>query len=156
MNKIIIIAALVLLAGGAYAVHRIYFEEKEVHCAGFNDGAVTINNTKISVAYARTEDQKAKGLMECLLVPVRSGMYFPFEPATTPSFWMRGMNVPIDIIWITDGRVTGILENVPISTLDDPPMYKPAQPVTGVLEIGAGQALALGITVGNEVIVEGL
>jgi hypothetical protein len=40
------------------------------------------------------------------------GMLFVFDQPAQPVFWMKGMVVPIDIIWLTDGQIVGIERNV--------------------------------------------
>lgn len=72
-------------------------------------------------------------------------MLFLFQqPARTP-FWMWGMLFPIDLIWVSRGRVVGWEENlVPLKSkfhLLFPyflKRYRPLEPVDAVLEVKAG------------------
>lgn len=123
-------------------------------CRDFDETTLQAGTTNISVALAITEVEQSRGLAGCTSIPENSGMYFPYEVPKQVSFWMRGMNIPIDIVWIRDGQVIGVLDHVPpltSKTTIDPPRYKPPQPVTGVLELGAGKAQELGITQGTPV-----
>ena len=79
------------------------------------------------------------------------GMLFIFPGETSPSFWMLGMLIPLDIIWIDSGlNVVGITANVPPhGGSGSPTLYLPPQPVRYVLEVNAGIAHELGIGPGS-------
>ena len=86
------------------------------------------------------------------------GMLFIFPSETSPAFWMQGMLISLDIIWI-DSRlnVVGIASNVPPhSGSGSPPTYHPPQPVQYVLEVSAGVAGQLGIEPGSLVELVGI
>lgn len=122
-------------------------------CHDFNEAKLQINDEIFSVAVARGPTDQARGLIGCQSIPEHSGMYFPYATAAVPQFWMRGMSIPIDIVWISDGQVIGIVPSVPPveKFVVDPPLYRPPRPVTGVLELGAGKAAEYGIVVGQAV-----
>lgn len=125
-------------------------------CRDFDQGRVTIDGVAISVAVAEAQVDRTRGLSGCERIPERSGMYFPYDSKQIPRYWMKGMLVPLDFVWIADGRVIGVTENVPAPTteLDEElPYYKPPAGVDGVLEIGGGQVRELGIAVGDTVTV---
>lgn len=86
------------------------------------------------------------------------GMLFIFPSEASPSFWMQGMLIPLDIVWI-DGRlnVVGVAPNVPPhSGSGSPATYHPPQPVLYVLEVSAGVADQLGIVPGSLVELVGI
>lgn len=123
-------------------------------CRDFRQGKVQVGEHVFQVAYARTPAEHAQGLAGCAALPASSGMYFVFADQRLPSFWMRGMLIPLDMVWIARGQVVGVTANVPAlaDPLDpNPPRYAPPQPVDAVLEIGAGQAARAGITAGSAV-----
>jgi uncharacterized protein len=64
------------------------------------------------------------------------------------SFCMRGMRLPLDLIWISDGRVAGITRNVPPTFRGS--LTSPA-PVDQVLEVPGGFADRYGIKTGDPV-----
>ena len=86
------------------------------------------------------------------------GMLFIFPSETSPAFWMQGMLISLDIIWIDSGlNVVGVASNVPPhSGSGSPPTYHPPQPVRYVLEVGAGVAGQLGIVPGSLVELVGI
>ena len=83
---------------------------------------------------------------------------FVFDAPAPRSFWMRGMQFCIDIIWIENGVIQGAAESVcpePPGTADaDLPSYFSPIPVTYVLEVPAGWLNAHGLGAG--MLVEGL
>lgn len=79
----------------------------------------------------------------------RCGMLFLFGRAGTYGFWMKGMVMDIDIVWLRDGRVVHIEEHVPFTTPEK--QYTPKESADSVLELGSGRARALGITLGDEI-----
>lgn len=122
-------------------------------CPNFKESVLVIGGKELSVGIANTESERVLGLGRCSQVPVGHGLYFPFEEPTLASFWMKDMIIPIDIIWIAQGRVVDIEENVPPPSVNvqeaDLPQYRPPVPVDAVLEIGGGQASKQGITIGT-------
>lgn len=125
-------------------------------CWEFNQEKLTIGRETLVVDYARTPEEQQRGLAGCTSIPDNSGLYFPYNPPFQATFWMKGMLIPIDIIWIANNTVIGIEENVPPpldpTTTKDLPLYHAPAPVDGVLELGAGRAKALNITTGTTVI----
>jgi len=120
-------------------------------CRDFEQAELQINGQPLSVALATTTAEKARGLSGCASVPEKSGMYFVYDTPRQVQFWMKDMLIPLDIIWIADGTVIGIEAGVPPADPadTDPPRYQPSEAITGVLEVPAGQAEALGIRIGS-------
>lgn len=121
----------------------------------FAESGLLVGSQEVFVAVADTPRERQAGLGGCASLPSGAGMYFPFNSPTSTSFWMKGMVMPIDMIWIADGLVVGIESNVaPQPGVPDARLarYSATQPITAVLEVGAGQAAQLGITVGDRVV----
>lgn len=121
-----------------------------------NSKIVKIGKNEIKVEIANTDDKRRVGLSEHTSLADDSGMLFVFDKQNErPVFWMKGMEISIDIIWINDGRVAQITSNAPVpkeGTQDsDLPRYLPNDPVDYVLEIPAGQARKKGIKAGDPV-----
>jgi uncharacterized membrane protein (UPF0127 family) len=106
------------------------------------------------VEVADTPESRALGLGGRDAMAADAGMLFDLGETRTPTFSMRGMRFPLDIIWIDDAmRVYGIEADVPHQP--DVPVaelasYSPAVPVRYVLELNAGTAAAAGIEPGDE------
>jgi uncharacterized protein len=80
------------------------------------------------------------------------GMLF-LLPDDSPSFWMKGMRFPLDILWIRDGRVVDVSADVPPPGDSNAPLptYSPDRPANRVLEVNAGWAAEHGIRRGDAV-----
>src|SRR5574337_1459282 len=109
------------------------------------DGRVTI-----TVEVARTAQEQAKGLGGRSSLPKGGGMLFPFDGAQRRIFWMKGMLIPLDMLWMLDGKIVAIDANVP------PPRPHETPVVVGhvadlVLEVPAGFAQEMGISAGQAV-----
>ena len=103
---------------------------------------VIILNTEIPVEIMRSPKDKARGLSGRAFLAENEGFLFIFENKTRPSFWMKEMLFPIDIIWIADGKIVGIEKYIPIpeegASLSDLPSYTPTSSIDYVLEVNAG------------------
>lgn len=124
-------------------------------CRDFSETQLLIDGSTYKVALADEGVEQNRGLAGCRSIPEKSGMYFPYERPQVVAFWMKKMEIPIDIIWIADNKVIGIEANVPLvdTYMVDPPKYRPPRPITAVLEVGSGKAAEYGIKVGSTVLV---
>ncbi len=105
---------------------------------------------------ARTGAEQAQGLSGRPELAAQTGMLFPMSRDVVASFWMRGMLISLDFVWIgSDCRVADLTQDVPPP--DDPeqttnlPIYSPSVPVRYIFEINAGEVAAFGIEIGDEV-----
>ncbi len=120
-----------------------------------NTVQVTVGTATFNAILADTKEKQHVGLSHHQQLLPNQGMLFPFTPAQPATFWMKDMQMPIDLIWIRDSRVIGIEKNLPIpETMGTTPLPTWASPVPidAVLEISAGSATSLGITIGDPVI----
>lgn len=77
--------------------------------------SVWFTNTasKLDVYYADTADERAIGLGNIVVLEQNAGMLFSYQTESSqPSFWMKQVEYPIDIIWIRQGKVSGVTANV--------------------------------------------
>jgi uncharacterized membrane protein (UPF0127 family) len=105
----------------------------------------------IQLEVPRGERQYAMGLQLRPPLPHLRGMWFPYEPPAVARFWMHRTPEPLDMLFIRDGRVAALETDVPPCMNLPCSSYGPDTPVDGVLELAAGQAAVLGITVGTPV-----
>ncbi|MEX1997630.1 MAG: DUF192 domain-containing protein [Candidatus Andersenbacteria bacterium] len=140
---VIIIVGLLVINGSLNATET---------CRDFSEGKISVNGKTFRVALADNEVERQQGLAGCSAIPQWRGMYFPYTELQEARYWMKGMLIPIDIVWVSQGSVIGIEENVPVideSITLPPPIYRSPRPVDGVLEVGAGKAREYGINVGS-------
>jgi len=107
-----------------------------------------------TVDVADTPTLQRKGLGGRAALAPDEGMLFLYPDKGRRTFWMRGMLIPIDIVWLDNRRVVHIEHRVqPPPTPDTPPpqlsTYEAPVPANMVLEIPAGQARELGLSVGD-------
>jgi uncharacterized membrane protein (UPF0127 family) len=111
---------------------------------------VTRNGVHVfAVELARTDEERARGLMFRKELPEGRGMLFDFSPEQEVSMWMKNTYVSLDMIFIrADGRILRIAENTePLSERT----ISSGGRVRAVLEVVAGTARKLGIAPGDRV-----
>ncbi|MBI4135890.1 DUF192 domain-containing protein [Candidatus Uhrbacteria bacterium] len=114
--------------------------------------SVRIGNTKILVDVAVTPEARAQGLSGRAELGENEGMLFPMGESQVYAFWMKDMRFPLDIIWIRDGRVADISENIPPPKSGEFPVsVRPREPINYVLEVNAGFVEKKGINIGDPV-----
>lgn len=117
---------------------------------------ITINDTEIKAEIVKTETEREKGLSGRTNLSQNSGMFFIFDTKNVkPVFWMKGMLIPLDFIWISDNKIVQIDKNVQPPDQNTPDnklsTYSPSQPVDYILEVNAGFSDTNKIEVGNVV-----
>ncbi|MDP3901511.1 MAG: DUF192 domain-containing protein [bacterium] len=112
---------------------------------------LTIVGHNFEVEIADTIASRTKGLSGREQLADNRGMYFIFDKPAIYSFWMKGMNFPLDIIWISDNRVVGFMKNALPDDSDKPDIYTAPGLVDRVLEINAGLVERLDIRIGDVV-----
>jgi len=119
------------------------------------DMEIKIGDARITAQVAHTEAERERGLGGIDALGERDGMYFIFDEPALPSFWMKDMKIPIDIVWISGGKVIGFEENVDPQigvTELNLKLYKPLDFVNNVLELRAGAVGVFHINKGDAVI----
>lgn len=114
-----------------------------------NHRVITLSGQQIDVELATTPDEQRVGLGKRAALADGYGMLFPFPPNSTPTFWMKDMRFPIDILWIRNSVVTGIESNVPAD--DGAIRYSPKEPIDSVLELPGTWTQRHGTSVGDRI-----
>lgn len=119
--------------------------------SGDNLKEMKIGGKSLKVEVAKTTEEHEKGLSGRDSLLKDQGMLFFMPADSQPTFLMRGMKFPLDIIWINDSRVVGISENLPPPTSSNENLspYKAPEPVDWVLEVNASFAKENNITPGT-------
>ncbi|MFM7676292.1 MAG: DUF192 domain-containing protein [Synechococcus sp.] len=105
---------------------------------------------------ARSDREQSWGLQLRPPLPPLRGMWFPYDPPARARFWMHRTPEPLDMLFVAEGKVVAIEAHTTPCPRLPCRSYGPDDPVAGVLELAAGQAAALGITVGTPVRIEAL
>ncbi len=109
--------------------------------------------TVVVAQVADTPATREQGLSGGETLPTDQGMLLGFPDAGQHGIWMKGMLIPLDIVWLDErGTVIHLIEEAPIpSNPDDLPVYTNLDPAKYVLELAAGTVADTGLRVGAEV-----
>ncbi|MGA3292061.1 MAG: DUF192 domain-containing protein [Candidatus Microgenomates bacterium] len=117
---------------------------------------LTIGSKTITVQVADTEAKRQQGLSGISSLDASSGMLFIFDTkGVVTTFWMKGMLIPLDMIWIANGKIIRIDKNIPVPSPNTPDnnlkRYSAGKPIDYVLEVNAGFSDKNNIKVGDSV-----
>jgi hypothetical protein len=109
---------------------------------------LSIKGVLLQVEVADTPDEQSKGLSGRANLAENEGLLFVYEQPARPSFWMKEMNFPIDIIWISsDKKIAEVTAKVSPDTY--PQSFRPQKEIRYVLEVSAGTAERYGWLAGD-------
>lgn len=116
---------------------------------------VEIGDLVITTEVACTDEEQAQGLSGRGRLALGTGMLFPF-PDDAPHFmWMKDMEFPLDMLWISaDGTIVHTEEYISPETF--PESFSSPVPSRLVLEINAGIISSSGVSVGKKVVISPL
>jgi UDP-GlcNAc:undecaprenyl-phosphate GlcNAc-1-phosphate transferase len=127
----------------------------------YDKGKVLIkDNVRLNVLIPLQRKYYIKGLagFEQNDLKDNEGMLFVYQDYVKPTFWMKGMVMPIDIIWIRDNEIVGIEQNVAVpknnNNINMLRKYYPPQPINYVVEVKAEFAKNNQIKVGDKIEIE--
>ena len=113
---------------------------------------VCIKDRCFNVEIADSHTERTKGLMFREELAQESGMLFIFDRSDIHPFWMKNTYISLDMIWIDDNHeVVWIAENILPCSIDPCPVIEPQASSHFVLELNAGKAKKLNLTLGDEV-----
>lgn len=111
----------------------------------------TIAGETFDLEVAQTPSQQQLGLMFREALPDNRGMLFPFSTPRVARFWMKNVPVGLDMVFLYQGQVQGVVEAPPCES-DPCPTYSPgAVLVDNVIELRIGRAAELGLEKGDQV-----
>lgn len=95
----------------------------------------------VVVELAETAAQQKDGLSGRDELAVGTGMLFRFEGNSTQEMWMAGMTFPLDVAWISNGKIVAVDSLAPCTAEDQAtcPRWVSPLPVDGLLEVPAGE-----------------
>lgn len=117
---------------------------------------IKIKDVEISVDISNTPEKRSKGLSGRSLLNEKEGMLFIFDREDEkPTFWMKDMIIPIDIIWINNEKIVQIDKNIEAPEKGTPDSklirYSPKEPIDYVLEVNSGFSDKYGFSIGDRV-----
>jgi uncharacterized protein len=123
-----------------------------------NEPAVQLRGANFGVELAIDDATRAKGLMFRETMGKDQGMLFVFPDEQPRSFWMHNCKIALDILYFDSQRkLVGKALSVPTCNLPAAqcPNYPSERPAKYVLELNAGTASALGVSLGDELGIPG-
>lgn len=135
-NKFIIFVLVIAVVVGSF----YFFSDKQRE--------VVMGSEVFLLDIADTEALREKGLSYREALSPNTGMLFIFDTSDTHKFWMKGMNFPIDIIWLDQDKKVVYIEHS-LSPVTYPKAFGPSTPTQYVIEIPAGDAGRLGLILGD-------
>ena len=157
---ILLAVGLGLLAWGAHddidRALRATQPAKTVTVNGYGRAIVEFSEAVVHASIPTTNALQAKGLAGRTHLTDTDGMLWLYPVDGYPSFWMKDMAIPIDIIWIRGQSVIDVSPNLPVPTADNPelPIYSPKEPADPVLETADGFAERKGVDIGDRVTID--
>jgi uncharacterized protein len=140
----IFVIVIIILIGIIYALGFRTVKPAEIEYE-----QLIINDKVINIEIADTNEKKAKGLGDRQSLQQEHGMLFVFEDKHQYGFWMKGMQFPLDIIWLDDNKIVDISKNVQVENENSLSTYKPKTPINYVLEVNAGYVDQNDIKIGD-------
>ncbi len=114
--------------------------------------SISIGGETITAQVADTYTQQQVGLSRYSSADDigADGLLFIFDGETSRVMWMKGMKFSIDVVWIADGFVVLVKENLSVPEGDEQPERSDSSPlkVDMALELPAGTVKALGLKAG--------
>jgi len=103
------------------------------------------------VEIAKTQAERARGLMFREGLEQNKGMLFVFDREGAYSFWMKNTLIPLDIIWMNGNKeVVFISKDSQPCKENQCPSIIPEEKALYVLEVNAGIAEKIGLLVGDK------
>lgn len=142
----VILWAMLILAGCGQK--GLIFEKQTYNLAGVD----------FVLDLAKTPQEYRQGLSGRKNLEQNQGMLFIYPEKQHLTFWMKDMNFNIDLVWLNDGKIVGVIENMPKPeknvALKDLPLYASPVLVNQVLELPAGTIERLKLEIGQQLLVE--
>lgn len=112
---------------------------------------IKVAEQTLSVEFAKTWDQRRKGLMNRKSLCQKCGMLFQFEEERVGSMWMKNTYIPLDIAFISrDGTITDIKSGKP----HDLTPIRSSQKILYALEMNLGWFARHQVSEGDKVVLK--
>ncbi len=146
---------LIIFAGVYYTKNLSYFGQITIPNTSSNTQInIKIDDTIIKAEIADTLAKRTKGLAGRDKLATDGGMLFVFDKPDIHTFWMKGMKIPLDFIWIRGDSVVDLTTKVqpPLLNQTDSllPRYQSKEAVDKVLEVSSSFVDKHNIKIGDK------
>ncbi|MBU0708835.1 DUF192 domain-containing protein [Patescibacteria group bacterium] len=118
-------------------------------------GTACFNSRCFNVELAVSPLEQSRGLMFREYLGEDEGMLFVYSQDSIHSFWMKNTLIPLDIIWISEGkRVVYISESVQPCVTSICPIVRSDSKARYVMELNAGTVEKIGLEIGDTLTLE--
>lgn len=129
----------------------MYMQRTSQPFVAYDTRPISIGGVELKVFVADTAEKRAQGLMNVHKLAANSGMLFVFPDTVPRTFWNKNTLLDLDIIWIMNGRVTGVSVLPSIVRSKNIVIVSSPGSVREVVEVSAGWINQHGIQPGSEV-----
>jgi len=112
---------------------------------------VCIKNVCVQAEIADSDSLRQRGLMFREKLMTLEAMLFVFKTEAMHIFWMKNMNIPLDIIWINRNKTVVDIKTQCQPCKDSCPQLIPSRRSLYVLEVSAGFVEKNKIQIGDKV-----
>ena len=112
---------------------------------------LSVNGHKLTAEVARTDADRAQGLMHRRMLPENRGMLFVFDSVAYHGMWMMNTYIPLSVAFLDEAGVIINIEDMKPHTRDS---HYAARPARYALEMNLGWFRKRGISPGMKI--EGL
>ena len=114
---------------------------------------IKINGYTLQVEIADNDSTRSKGLSGRKYMAENTGMLFIFPTVSNHHFWIKGMLIPLDFVWINENTVVDLTTNVlpPLLTDVNLPTFTAKSPFNKVIELNARKIQELNIKIGDTI-----
>ncbi len=132
----------------------IFFSHKKATTPALSTAYLSIHEKQLQVEVADTDMSREHGLSDRNNLGDDRGMIFLFSQKGNYGFWMKDMRFPLDLVWIDDLKVVGLVSDAAPEGSAPKNVYYPPHPVDTVLELKAGGIEKYNFTVGDTVMLD--
>lgn len=152
-GKVIVLAAGVFILTAIISIYSVQGDVIPFIPEGAGLKSMSIGGTPLRVYVSDEPHEREQGLSGRPRLPLNQGMLFVFDNDDIYGIWMRDMQFPIDIFWISEEKVVvDIAADVAPETY--PKIFYPYTKARYVLEVPAGFAERYNIGIGDVVAVD--
>ena len=143
MLRITLLILFAVSAGGLYFV---------LSDSSTEQSTLTVGGARLTVEIADELQEQIQGLSGRPSLCPDCGMLFVYSRPAILSVWMKDMKFPLDIIFIREGKISEIYENLPVpETGKAIPAIWSQQEAEMFLEVNAGFVQAHGLKKGDAI-----
>lgn len=127
-------------------------DERTIPLSDYELKTITIGDNTFDMYIADDPELRNQGLSYVKELPDNTGMLFQFETNDKHGFWMKGMQFPLDFIYVENNEVVELKDNISPDTY--PNTISPDELANIIIEMNAGAIDTYGIQLGDSVSLE--